>query len=53
MKSRNQEIPRAQAIFHSIYQLKSQYRHSHLPNNGFAAVVAYTAVPTVHKCFDI
>ena len=32
------DFPRAQAIFH---------RHSHLPNNGFAAAVAYAAVTTV------
>ena len=41
------DFPRSQALFHSISRLASQYRHSHSPNNGFAAAVAYAAVPTV------
>ena len=43
---------RAQAIFHSISRLKSQYRHSHLPNNGSAAAVAYAAVTAVAANVD-
>jgi hypothetical protein len=42
----------AQAIFHSISQLESQYRHSHLPNNGPAAAVAYAAVTAVAANID-
>ena len=38
------EILRAQAIFHRIFRLKSQYRHSQLPNNGSAAAVAVDAL---------
>ena len=38
------DFPRAEAILHSISQLESQYRHSHLPNNGPAAAVAYAEV---------
>ena len=41
------DFPRAQAIFHSISRLESQYRHSHLPNNGFAVEVANAAVSAV------
>ena len=36
-----------QAIFHSISRLESQYRHSHLANNGPAAAIAYAAVTEV------
>ena len=39
--------PRAQALFQSISRLESQYRHSHLPNNGSTATAAYAAVTTV------
>ena len=41
---RPRDFPRAQAIFPCISRLKSQYRHSHLPNNGSTAAVAYAAV---------
>ena len=41
------DFPRAQAIFPSISRLESQYRHSHLPNNGSTAAVAYAAVTAV------
>ena len=33
------DFPRAQAIFHRISRLQSQYRHSQLPNNGFSAIL--------------
>ena len=46
------DFPMAQAIFHSISQLESQYRHSHLPNNGPAAAVAYAAVTAVAANID-
>ena len=45
---KRRDIPRnflrAQTIFHSLSQLKSQYRHSHLVNNGPALAVAYSEV---------
>ena len=34
------DLPRAQAIVHRISRFESQYRHSHLPNNGSAATIA-------------
>ena len=46
------DFPRAEAILHSISQLESQYRHSHLPNNGPAAAVAYAAVTEVIATID-
>ena len=47
------DFPRAQAIFNSISRLESQYRHSHLPNNGSAAAVAYAAVTAVAANVDV
>ena len=47
------DFPRAQAIFHSISRLESQYRHSHLPNNGPALAVAYAEVTAVSGNVDI
>ena len=38
------DFTRAQATYHSLSRLKSQYRHSCLPNNRPAAAVAYGAV---------
>ena len=38
---------RAQAIFHRISRLESQYRHSQLPNNGSTAAVAVDTVVAV------
>ena len=46
------DFPRAQAIFPSIYRLESRYRHSHLPNNGSTAAVAFAAVTTVTVSID-
>ena len=46
-------FPRAQAIFHSIFQLESQYRHSHLANNGPDLAVAYAEVTAVSVNLDI
>ena len=40
------------AIFHSISQLETQFGHSHLPNNGSAAAVAYAAVAVVPASVD-
>ena len=39
--------PRAQAIFHSISRLESQYRHSPLAYDGPALAVAYAEVTEV------
>ena len=47
------DFPRAQAIFHSISRLESQYRHSHLANNGPALAVAYAEVTAVSGNVDI
>ena len=47
------DFPRAQAIFHSISRLESQYRHSHLANNGLALSVAYAEVTAVYGSVDI
>ena len=47
------DFPRAQAIFHSISRLESQYRHSHLANNGPALAVAYAEVTAVSGNIDI
>ena len=47
------EIPRAKAIFQSISRLESQYRHSHLANNGPALAVAYAEVTAVSGNLDI
>ena len=47
------DFPRAQAIFHSISRLKSQYRRSHLANNGPVAAVAYAALTAVPGNVDI
>ena len=44
------DFPRAQAIFHCISRLESQYKHSQLPNNGSAAAVAVDAVIAVVAC---
>ena len=44
---------RVQAIFHSISQLESQYRHSHLANNGPVLAVAYAEVTAVSGNVDI
>ena len=44
------DFPRAQAIFHRISRLESQYRHSQLPNNGYSAAVAVYAVIAVVAC---
>ena len=44
------DFPRAQAIFHRISRLESQYRHSQLPNNGSAAAVVVDAVLAVVAC---
>ena len=41
------DFPRAQAIFHRISRLESQYRHSQLPNNGSTAAVAVDTVVAV------
>ena len=41
-----QDFPRAQAIFHRISRLESQYRHSQLPNNGSTAAVAVDTTTT-------
>ena len=46
------DFPRAQAIFPILSQLESQYRHSHLPNNGSTAVLAYAAVHAVAANID-
>ena len=46
-------FPRAQAIFHSISRFESQYRHSHLANNGPALAVAYAEVAAVSGNVDI
>ena len=46
-------FPEGQAIFHSISQLAAQYRHSHLPKNGFAAAVAYAAVTAIAATTDL
>ena len=45
--------PGAHAIFHSISQLKSQYRRSHLAIDGPAAAVACAAVTAVSGNVDI
>ena len=53
MKSRRRsprDFPRAQAIFHHISRLESQYRQSQLPNNGSASEVAVDAVIAVVAC---
>ena len=47
------DFPRAQIIFHSISRLESQYRHSHLANNGHALAVAYAEVIAVSGNVDI
>ena len=47
------DFPRAQAIFHSISQLKSQYKHSHLAINGPALAVEYAVVTAVSGNVDI
>ena len=39
----------AEAIFDSISRLNSQYRYSHLPNNGFATAVVYAAVTAANE----
>ena len=44
------DFPRAQAIFHRVSRLESQYRHSQLPNNGSAAAVVEDAVIVVVAC---
>ena len=44
------DFPRAQAIFHRISRLESQYRHSQLPNNGSAAAIVVDAVIAVVAC---
>ena len=49
---RHWDFPWAQAIFPSISRLESQYRHSHLPNNGSTAAVAYAAVTAVTANID-
>ena len=46
------DFPRAQAIVHSISQIESQYRHSHLANNGPALAVAYAEVSSVSGNVD-
>ena len=46
------DFPRAQAIFPRISRLESKYRHSHLPNNGSTAAVAYAAVTAVTANID-
>ena len=46
------DFPRAQAIFHSISWIKSQYRHSHLPNDEHAAAVVYNVVTAVAANVD-
>ena len=48
----SREIPWDQAIFHSISRLESQYKHSHQPNNGSPAAVAYAAVTAVTANID-
>ena len=47
------DFPQAQAIFHSISRLESQYRHSHLANHGPALVVAYAEVTALSGNIDI
>ena len=47
------DFPRAQAIFQSISRLESQYRHSHLANNGPALAVAYVEVTAGSGNVDI
>ena len=47
------DFPRAQATFHSISRLKSQYRQSHLANNWHALAVAYDEVIAVSGNVDI
>ena len=47
------DFPRAQAIFHSIFRLESQYRHSHLAKNGPALAVGYAEVTAVSGNVDI
>ena len=46
------DFPRDQAIFHSKSQLESQYKHSHLANNGTALAIAYTEVIAVSVNVD-
>ena len=41
------DFSKAHAIFYSISRLELKYRHSHLANNGPAAVVAHAAVTAV------
>ena len=47
------DFPRDQAIFHSKSQLESQYKHSHLDNNGPALAIAYAEVTAVSGNVDI
>ena len=58
-KSRGQsprDFPRAQAIFHRVSQLKSQYNYFQLPN-GFAAAdtkaVVTAAAANVHRAIAV
>ena len=43
---------RAEVIFSGISGLESQYRHSHLPDIGSTAAVAYAAVTAVPANVD-
>ena len=45
-------FPRAQAMFHHISRLKSHYRFSHLPSDGFATAGAKPAVTAVAVSID-
>ena len=47
------DFQRAQAIFHSISRLESQYGLSHLANNGPALAEAYAEVTAVSGILDI
>ena len=51
MQSRR-DFPKAQAIFASTSRLKSQYIHSHLPNNESITAVEYAAVTIVATNVD-